>query len=101
MEASAGVYGWAVLAQVKMMVSRLSGWITFLAASSCLDAMQSFSDSSQPDVIGHELRGGVPGKGGDVRKESFIANLVANMTIPELGEKFYLETSRSRKLEVP
>lgn len=74
--------------QMKMMLSRLPGWTTFLAASCCLDAFQTSSSSAQTDIVKHG--GGEAaslGNGGAVMKEAFIANLVANMTIPELGEK--------------
>lgn len=81
------LHGWPILAQVKTLISSLSGLITFLAASCCLDAIQAFLGTSQADRAGHEV-GRVAGvrNGGNVKKEAFIANLVANMTVPELGE---------------
>jgi hypothetical protein len=88
-------YGGTALVQVKMLVSSFYGVVTFLAASCCLDAIRGFSGAAKMDDV---ARGGWEGLGAagvgnggdrsDLRKESFIANLVANMTVPELGKKY-------------
>ena len=49
------------------------------------------SGSAQTDIVAHDVEGVANVEnGGDVRKEAFIMNLVANMTIPELGETRFL-----------
>jgi hypothetical protein len=84
-------YGAMVFVQFKMMVSNFYGFITLLAASCCLDAIRGFSSTSQTDVFDHDGGGAARvGNGNDLaRKEAFIANLVANMTVPELGEMLF------------
>jgi hypothetical protein len=80
-------YCGTILVHFKMIASSFYGLITFLVGSYYLNAIHSFSGTAQTNILGCEI-GGEPGfaNGGDVRKESFIANLVANMTVPELGE---------------
>lgn len=80
-------YGGTILVYFKMIASSFYGLVAFLAASCYLNATHGFSGTAQTNILGYEM-GGEPGfaNGGDVRKESFIANLVANMTVPELGE---------------
>ena len=88
-------FGWTAIANMKNAVSRLPGWATFLAASSCLNGIGKLPDSAQTGSFGHEL-GQAAGlrNGGAVVKEAFIADLVANMTVPELGKIYFLYQKR-------
>ena len=88
-------YWGTILVHFKILASSFYGLITFLVASCYLNAIRSFSSTAQANFLGYEV-GGEPGfaNGGDVRKESFIANLVANMTVPELGETHLHDSHR-------
>jgi hypothetical protein len=78
---------WPAISQMKTMFSRLSGLTIFLAANCCLDSVQKASDSDGTNIAGFVVEeAAARRKGGDVSKEAFIANLVANMTVPELGK---------------
>lgn len=82
-------YGGAALIHFKMMASSFYGLVTFLAASCCFsDTAQTGSSDFMGHVAGEQsgAAGSGNGNGSDVRKQSFISNLVANMTVPELGE---------------
>jgi hypothetical protein len=78
---------------MKIVISTLSAFITFLAASCCLDTFRILSSSTQTNITGHGIGvegAAMLGSAGSVMKEAFISNLVANMTVPELGETNYL-----------
>ena len=86
-------YGGTILVHFKMIASSFYGLITFLAASWYLNAIHGFYGTAQTNILDYEI-GGEPGfaNGGNVRKESFIANLVANMTVHELGEMLFQDS---------
>ena len=96
-------FGGKAVAQAKLILSSTSGLVTLLAASCGLNYSKTAS-SAGSDIAGQVFgqHAAMGSEGEAVVKDAFIANIVANMTVPELGEiKSFLMLQISKLYKSP